>query len=227
MRCLLLTVAGLTGRMPEDKERGAISLEGVRPISGTPIDQRAWCFAGMRPSNQPHRRLAGAAALLAGYLGTGLLAGLLPLARQKSVAALRNALTVADGGVTLIGRDRALDMAVNVVLPALHAWGRLAAAPALEESCLCLYRQAPRLAENEITREMEELLGAAGTTRGAGAMRQQGLLRLYQVLLETSGVPQLPKPRAVRELGWLPPYAREPGGTRQGVIPPSSGQFLV
>ncbi len=227
LRCLLLTVAGLPGRMPEDKERGEFYSEGVRPISETPMDPRAWCFAGVRPSNQPHRRLAGAAALLAGYLDTGLLAGLLPLAQQKSVAALRNALTVADGGVTLIGRDRALDVAVNVVLPALYACGSLVADQALVESCLCLYRQAPRLADNEITREMAELLGVAGTTRGAGAMRQQGLLHLYQVLLETSGVQQLPKARAGRELGWLTHYPSKPSGTRQGVTPPSSGQFLV
>ncbi|MFH1141594.1 MAG: DUF2851 family protein, partial [Chloroflexota bacterium] len=214
VRRLLLDVAGLPGRMPEDMERGAFSLEGVRGVNVATMDPRAWCFAGVRPSNQPHRRLAGAAALLVGYLDNGLLAGLLPLARQKSVAALRNALTVADGGVTLIGRDRALDIAVNVVLPALHAWGRREEDQPLAESSLGLYGKAPRLAENEITREMEEMLGVAGTTRGAGAMRQQGLLHLYQVLLETSGVPQLPKARAVENSDGshpMPAKQAEPG----------------
>ena len=211
----------------EDIERGAFSLEGVRAVNVAPLDPGAWCFAGVRPSNQPSRRLEGAAALLAGYLDNGLLAGLLPLARQKSVAVLRDAMTVADGGVTLIGRDRALDIAVNVVMPALHAWGRREEDQPLTLSCLGLYQQAPSLAENEITREMEELLGVAGTTRGAGAMRQQGLLHLYQVLLETSGVPQLPKARAVRELGRLPPHARKASEPRQGVTPPSPGKFLV
>lgn len=231
VRRLLLAVAGLPGRMPEDMAKdmggGAYSLEGVRGADVAPMDPRAWCFAGVRPSNQPHRRLAGAAALLVGYLDIGLMAGLLPLARKKSMAALRNALTVADGGVTLIGRDRALDMAVNVVLPALHACGRREEDLLLTVSCLCLYQQAPCLAENEITREMEELLGVAGDTLVAGAMRQQGLIHLYQVLLETPGMPQLPKASTVRELGRLPPHASKASRTRQGVAPPSLGKFLV
>ncbi len=227
VRRLLLAVAGLPGRLPQDMKSGAFHLEGVRCVNVATMDPQAWCFAGVRPSNQPHRRLAGAAALLVGYLDIGLLAGLLPLARQKSVAALRNALTVADEGVALIGQDRALDMAVNVVLPALHAWGRREGDQPLTESCLGLYGKAPRLAENEITREMKELLGVAGATRGAGAMRQQGLLHLYQVLLETPGVPQLSKARAVGELGRLPPHARNASGPRQGGAPHSPGQFLV
>lgn len=227
VRRLLLAVAGLPGRMPENMERGAFSLEGVRAVGVAPMDPRAWCFAGVRPSNQPRRRLEGAAVLLVAYLGVGLLAGFLPLARKKSVADLRDALTVADESVTLIGRDRALDMAVNVVLPALHAWGRREEDQPLTLSCLGLYQQAPGLAENEITREMEGLLGLTGPSHVRGAMRQQGLLHLYQVLLETSGVPQLSKARAVRELGRLPPHARKASGTRQGVAPPSPGQFLV
>ncbi|MSQ22712.1 MAG: DUF2851 family protein [Dehalococcoidia bacterium] len=199
VRRLLLAVSGLSGRLPEDpedNESGAVPLEGVRGTNVAAMDLRAWCFAGVRPFNQPHRRLAGAAALLVGYLDDGLLAGLLPLARQKSVATLRNSLIVADEGGALIGQSRSLDMAVNVVLPALHAWGRREKDQPLADSCLGLYVKAPRLAENEITREMEELLGVAGSTRGAGAMRQQGLLHLYQVLLETPGPSQLPKARA-------------------------------
>ena len=192
VRCLLLAVAGLPGRMLEDAERSVLSLGDVPAADVGPMDPRAWRYAGVRPANQPHRRLAGAAALLAGFLDTGLIGGLLPKAREKGITPLVQALTAVDEGVTLIGRDRALDMAVNVALPALHAWGTLRGEPAMAEACFALYCKAPRLADNEITREMEELLGLQGAWRARRALEQQGLLYLYQLLLEM-GIPSQPE----------------------------------
>lgn len=192
VRCLLLAVAGLPGRIPEDAERSVQSLGDVPAADVGPMDPRAWRYAGVRPANQPHRRLAGAAALLAGFLDTGLIGGLLPKAREKGMTPLVQALTAVDEGVTLIGRDRALDMAVNVALPALHAWGTLRGEPAMAEACLALYCKAPRLADNEITREMEELLGLQGAWCARRALEQQGLLHLYQLLLEM-GIPSQPE----------------------------------
>lgn len=179
---LLLRVAGLSGETPVAAEEACFPLYDRWPGYVALMEPSAWCFAGVRPVNQPRRRMAGAAALLSRYLDTGLLAGLLPLARGESVTALSSALTVADGVITLIGRGRALDMTVNVVLPLLHAWALLRGEPALASSCLRLYRRAPRLAENEITREMAALLQAS--PRQGGALRQQGLIHLYEVLLK-------------------------------------------
>ena len=175
MRHLLLSVAGLPGETPATTEEAAFSRGDPGSLHITPMEPSAWCFAGVRPVNQPRRRLEGAAALLAGYLDTGLLPGFLSLARDRDATALRNALTVVESRVTLIGKGRALDMAVNVVLPLLHAWGLLRGDRALADSCLCLYRKAPRLAENEITREMAALLlGLPDHTPSVAGMYQAG-----------------------------------------------------
>ena len=180
---LLLTVAGLSGKTPTVPEEASFPGETRHLRDVTPMEPSAWCFAGVRPVNQPRRRIAGAAVLLAAYVETGLLPGLLPLARKGSVTPLRGALTVVDDRITLIGRGRALDMVVNVVLPLVHAWGLLKGDRVLADSCLNLYRRAPPLAENEITREMEALLGLSEGWAKLGALQQQGLMHLYQTLL--------------------------------------------
>ncbi len=184
-RHMMMRVAGLSRRTPIPPEEA-----GFPPGSGwlghaSPMDASAWCFASIRPGNQPAVRIAGAAGLVGRYLDTGLLGGLVPLARGKSMAALSSALTVVDGRTTLIGRGRALDISVNVVLPLFHAWSLHKRDPALTGSCLRLFRAAPRLAENEITREMAFLLsGSSKHTPAGGAQRQQGLIHLYEVLLK-------------------------------------------
>ena len=206
--CLLLGVAGLGSRIPEYAEEGLLLLGRVGATGAISMEPGSWCFAGVRPANQPHRRLRGATALLAAYLNTGLLEGLLLLVRRRSVAALRDAMTVVVDGVTLIGKDRALDLVVNVILPGLHAWGRLKSDLSLVDTCDTLYRGAPRLAENEITREMEQLLGLQNTAQVKGAMRQQGLHHLYQVILDTSKAPRPASNRGVRDLP--SPYTASP-----------------
>ena len=190
IRRLLTGMAELSGNGTSATKMGASPGWGELSGHATPMEPSAWCFAGVRPANQPHRRIAGAAALLADYVDTGLLAGLLPLAGEKSVAALRKALTVIDDWVTFIGPDRALDVAVNVVLPLLHAWGRFTGDPGVAGSCLSLYERAPHLAENEVTREMTALLRYPKKIALArGAIRQQGLIHLYRLLLEERAGP--------------------------------------
>ena len=213
IRYLLTGMAGLSGNGTTATKRGASP--GWGELSGhvTPMEPSVWCFAGVRPANQPHRRIAGAAALLADYVDTGLLAGILSIANDKSGTALRKALTVTGDGVTFIGPDRALDVAVNVVLPLLHAWGRFTEDPDLAGSCLRLYKRAPRLAENEVTREMTALLRVP--TKIAlvrGALRQQGLMHLYWLLLEERVASRLPVTRGVRERpGYYSPSFRAAG----------------
>ena len=82
----------------------------------------------------------------------------------------------------LIGAGRARDMAVNVVLPFMHALAGAmrngeAAARSLEA-----YRSFPGLADNDITREMSRLVADRGLTVSTkGARRHQGLAHLYNV----------------------------------------------
>lgn len=155
-----------------------------------PMDPSAWCYAGVRPANQPHRRIAGAAALQARHVEEGLLASLAPLALGPRLSPLLGAFAVSGPDGTLIGRSRALDMVVNAVLPLLHARARMEGDQALADTCMRLYRSAPRLADNEITREMAALLHLQRgrlqpELRGMGAARQQGLLHLYGLMLQS------------------------------------------
>jgi hypothetical protein len=128
----------------------------------------------------PQRRIVGAGYLLARYLGRGLVPGLLQVVGEADVERghrrLEGGLMIKrDGYGTLIGRGRAREMVVNVLLPFSFAW----ADGQLREHALELYRNYPRLEENQITREMSrQLLVGSGVVNSA--RRQQGLLHLYK-----------------------------------------------
>ncbi|MBI4339716.1 MAG: DUF2851 family protein [Chloroflexi bacterium] len=173
-------VAHLSNWLPRFSAPGASQSSST----ATPLPRSLWCLAGLRPQNHPARRLAGAAELFARCVEPGLVLSLKAPVLQGSAAALLGALTVARGGGSLIGRDRALDIAVNAVLPTLHALGTLGGDTALAEGSLALYRRAPRLGDNEVLREMARLLGLSQGGLGRTARQQQGALHLYKALLE-------------------------------------------
>ncbi|MCZ6615434.1 MAG: DUF2851 family protein [Chloroflexi bacterium] len=152
--------------------------------SGTPMSPLAWCFAGTRPANQPGRRIAGAAGLLARYIDTRLFPALLPLITGGTFQEVRRAFTVSGYDGTLIGRGRAVEIVVNVVLPLFHAWAVMEREKALAARCLYLAERSPRLGENELTREMTVLLDLPNRHITVGSFRQQGLMHLYQRLLK-------------------------------------------
>ena len=78
-----------------------------------------------------------------------------------------------------IGAGRARDMVVNVALPFLHALANLAPNTEFADQILNMYRSAPGLAENEVTREMRKLVGMSSKAR-LSARRHQGLMHLYR-----------------------------------------------
>ncbi|GAI28549.1 unnamed protein product, partial [marine sediment metagenome] len=55
---------------------------------------------------------------------------------------------------TLLGRWRAADTAVNVLLPFTLAWSKLNCQPEVERRVVDLYRRYPRLAVNTVERHM-------------------------------------------------------------------------
>ena len=172
VRRILAVTAGL-----EAGERTArIALRGEN------MDRGEWRFAGVRPGNQPLPRIEGAAVLAARFLDTGLVRGLRPAVTEDGMGPLVRALTASRGGRTLIGKSRALDIAVNHVLPFFHAWGVLVGDGSLGENALRLYWRAPRLADNEMTREMASLLEVEVRLL-KGAMAQQGLIQMYREML--------------------------------------------
>ena len=80
----------------------------------------------VRPVNQPRRRIMGAAVLLDRFLVAGLPVGLGEVVEDLSPAKLTGSLCAAGvGGPAYVGRSRARDLAVNAVLPFMHAWGEV------------------------------------------------------------------------------------------------------
>lgn len=149
----------------------------------------SWHLAGIRPGNQPVRRLAGAARMLVRYLGRGLLAGLLDKVAEASLEgpqALTTALRV-DGG--LIGPGRADEMAVNVVLPFTLAWAQARQDKPLAQATLILYQRYPKLSPYGILRRLTAALGRELT---AGARRQQGMLHLFNRYCRQNGCNRCP-----------------------------------
>ena len=155
-----------------------------------------WSLFRVRPGNHPARRLAGMARLLWRCHGPGLLATLsAALETANGWPGLIDALTVAAdgywadhcdfGGVCrgldgfLIGKSRAADIVVNIVLPFAAALSEAAGHPGLAATALALYETCPPAAENAIERHLRAQLGLKPSVINT-ARRQQGLLHLYK-----------------------------------------------
>ena len=204
-RAPYLSVRQAAGRLPLEARAGAIEswllrLSGLsspesyrspnmpmpRSGFGPPLSSREWHCFRVRPANHPRRRFGGAARLFVRHLDRGLVEGLRQAANAGAMRGLISALTVLGPPgrePAWIGAGRARDLAVNVVLPFLHAlegrWG----GPASGREHLALYRRLGKLQENELTREMvEHLVDPAWPGVVATARRQQGLLHLHSLL---------------------------------------------
>ena len=163
-----------------------------------------WEFFRVRPVNFPARRIAAMSRLLLRYRDGGLLAGLLgevdKLPADASHDELEKALIIGAGdgyrpagknGPSLLGRERAADIVINVLLPFTMAWSRINTRPELAEKAAGLYRRYPALKENTIARHMRRQLGIAGPAIHT-ARRQQGLLHIFQTFCTTGGCPDCP-----------------------------------
>ena len=196
--CAVLSAAAR--QLPDNQREPALTLWLLRlagfengPVPaglGPPLDSKAWRLFRVRPPNHPRRRIPGAAALIARFCESGLTAGLSAVASAGDPKTLTKALTVAAGDgkpapsePTPIGKGRAQDIAVNAVLPFLHAHRTLAGDYAGAERMLELYRRYGRLSDNEITRELAAALQEPAWGRVANnARRQQGLIHLQRLL---------------------------------------------
>jgi len=158
-----------------------------------------WRFFKVRPGNYPSRRIAAMSYLLLYYREEGLVDGLINSLNELAVDGLYRGLeecllVAADGywgwyldfglkagGVVpaLLGRERAADIVVNVLLPFAAARGRAEAHPELSEKAFDIYRRYPALAANTIEKHMRRQLGL-GRYPVNTACRQQGLLHIYK-----------------------------------------------
>jgi hypothetical protein len=152
----------------------------------------AWHLFRLRPNNSPVRRLVAMSHLLYRYRERGLLNGLLESLGEGYFdngerRRLEEALVVRAGGYrgsrvsapTLLGRRRAADIVVNVLLPFSFAWGRSAGQPDMAAGVLDIYRRYPGLASNVLERHMKTQFGVEDGQVNS-ARRQQGMLHIYK-----------------------------------------------
>lgn len=165
----------------------------------------AWQFFRLRPSNFPTRRIAAAATFIIRFMTDGFLAScermIQDLAERpkKIIKELEISYMISSHPfwsnhysfeesraelhgkeACLLGRERARDIVVNVLLPALAAYAEESHDLRLKNLILELYKQYPRLHDNELTRQMSQQIFGAGkrTDVISGALCQQGLLHL-------------------------------------------------
>ncbi len=205
-QALLLGAAGLLPSQRKNKEfaaaRGGWHLDEIWHSVGNkaePMTERDWNLSGTYPNNSPVRRIVAVTYLLERYRERKLLAGILELVSEAPLAdghrVLEAGLTIsgdsywqehcdfADRSRTrralLLGRSKASEIAVNVVLPFVFAWGKATAKPELMTKTRELYDAYPKLAENEITWHMKRQLCFTEPT-GFRAPHQQGLSHIFR-----------------------------------------------
>lgn len=208
VQAALLGVAGLLPSQrgippddgwPQQLERAWSELGRSAP---QPLPRAAWRTWRVRPENLPVRRAAGASQVLGSWLRQDpvelLLEDLADAERLERPVRLAEPWRVraadrfwpvhydfgraAQGARPwLIGSPRAGEVAVNVLLPFLHALGQHRGDARLSERALDLYRRYPATAPNRVTREMARQLGGDdGAAHARTACRQQGLIHLFK-----------------------------------------------
>ena len=205
-QALLLGTAGLLpsqrwqGNFAREKE--VQGLEQIWQSSGKKVktmQKDDWNLSHIYPNNSPVRRIVAQSYLLERYCEGKLLAEILQLVKETPLPgghrALENGLTVAGDGYwrdhfdfdvrsktkisALLGKSKAGEIVVNVILPFAFSWGELANDTKLTENAIELYRNYPKLAENCITRHMKKQLRLEESFDFT-ACHQQGLIHAFR-----------------------------------------------
>jgi hypothetical protein len=183
LKALLL---GKAGFLDEGKDEGLKRIWD-RLGEGRKMDPQCWRTFRVRPENHPARRLIGAAYLLARFIESGLLQGVLRSINEDHVEVRRiERIFMVDIPETklnkrcvLIGEGRARELVVNIVLPFVVALSEANGQAMQAQRAWALYRSYPKAGEYGITRELAGLLTDGGSSRLVNsARRQQGLLHI-------------------------------------------------
>jgi len=170
-----------------------------RPIEVMPPN--SWYLFRVRPSNFPVRRLVAMSYLVLRYKEKGILEEMVNIIREtpldKGRCRLEAALVVITDGYwashfdfssgskiansSLLGRSRAADIVVNVLLPFTSAWGKLNSQPELTWKSFALYHNYPKISVNTVEKHMIRQVGLNGSLVNS-AQRQQGLIHIYNTL---------------------------------------------
>lgn len=204
LQALLLGKAGL---LPSQRLLSESGGEYVSKLEGlwTGLSQTAalyrdnWELFKVRPGNYPVRRIIALSYLISRFRQKGCFQSLLDLVRKAALtraqSEFESALLVkAEGywagqvdfghsrlvsGQALLGRERAAEIIINVLLPFFLCWSRIRAETALERKIRDIYHSYPRTQTNSIERHMLHQLSLA-PARVKTARRQQGLIHFYK-----------------------------------------------
>ncbi|MEX2226521.1 MAG: DUF2851 family protein [Dehalococcoidia bacterium] len=205
MEALLLGVAGL---LPSQRRHACPVAPHVGQLERAfeaaelaSLGSERWKLWGVRPENMPARRIAGCAALLAHH---GAPSRLLNVLEARTVnEAVRPFAVAASGywrgcydtcaapvrlGNTFIGRSRALEIIINVVLPVAAASGD----PAQAAKARALYEKLPRPSAYGVTRFIETALASEGVRVRVDARGAQGMLALHRDWCTANGCGRCP-----------------------------------
>ena len=199
---------GMAGLLPCQRKGARFSeLEGIGELEriwqlvgrgAEAMEEGDWHLSRVYPNNSPVRRIVAQAYLLQRYYEEGLLEGMLRLVREVPLMSghrlLEESLIIPGTGYwqehfdigagsktrksVLLGRGKAAEMMVNVILPFAFAWGEMAGEPEMKRKAMALYSCYPGLADNEITRHMLRQFRIEGAS-GLAACCQQGLIHFF------------------------------------------------
>jgi hypothetical protein len=209
LQALLLGTAGLLPSQRYDRQQGyeddrwLNQLEELWAAWGSPkaMPEDEWQLFKVRPNNLPPRRIAAMSYLILRYRKRGIAAEVVDMikgtpANRGYLKLEQGVIVTADGywashfdcgpdcrtnNLALIGRWRAADIVVNVLLPFAFAWGKLNYQPEVEWKAVDLYQGYPRLAVNNVERHMIKQLKLNRNLVNS-AQRQQGLIHIYNTL---------------------------------------------
>jgi hypothetical protein len=162
---------------------------------------RDWELFKVRPGNHPVLRIAALSHLLYSWRWKGCLETLLDMVRgaplQRANFYLESAFQVSAGGYwedhfdfgslrskkysCLLGRPRAAEIVINVLLPFCSFQDELKSEPALGAKAREIYASYPRLESNAVERHMLAQLGLK-PSQVRSARCQQGLIHIYKNL---------------------------------------------
>jgi len=209
-QALLLGTAGLLPSQCQDKHReNRLDTKWIDKLEGLwasshyteAMSSNVWHLFKVRPSNSPILRLVAMSHLLLRYRARGILKEIINMVMEVPISRgaykLESGLLVIDDGYrashfdfgtgirikspTFLGRERAADITVNVLLPFAFAYSQFTSQPDLGGKALDLYHYYPKLAINSVGKHMIAQLGLnSGLVNSA--RQQQGLIHIYNTL---------------------------------------------
>jgi hypothetical protein len=162
------------------------------------VDQSEWCFFRVRPDNFPIHRLIALSYIVGRYYQFGLLKGILNLVREtpekKGHRWIEDGIMITGSGCwdnrfdfrtgtkenpSLLGRSKAAEIIVNILLPFTCACGKLYSESELEARAIKLYTNYPGLENNQLLRYMRQQLSVRPDF-SLTALQQQGLIHIFK-----------------------------------------------